>query len=366
MDVYLYPLKTAALWFLLAAFLLSVPYMIYCYRKYGEVSILRTFVVFAFIYYMISAYFLVILPLPSKEAVDAMAPLKPQLHPLAFIKDFLNTTGFDIHDTSTYLPAFKSAAFFEPFFNLLLTVPFGAFLTYYLKRGIVSVTISSFFLSLFFELTQLTGLYGIYSKGYRLFSVDDLILNTCGGILGFVLGLFILSILPSRERMDKKSYKKSLKVGYVRRFVADAIDLFIANIIYSVLNYFFNLPFYTFYIVGFIYFTLFALLTGGRTLGKLLANIKVSTAGMKMNLYLGIVLRYILVFGMLLGLYYASEKVQSTEISKQIYYLAIVSVIYLINFINWLAGFFGNKRFWYEYLSGTKLLSTFRAKNKLN
>lgn len=362
MEVYLYPIKTAALWFLLAAFLLSVPYMIYCYRKYGEVSILRTFVVFAFIYYLISAYFLVILPLPSKESVAAMAPLKPQLTPFAFIGDFLKTTGFDIHDRSTYLNAFKSAAFFEPVFNVFLTLPFGAFLTYYFRKNIVAVTISSFFLSLFFELTQLSGLYGIYPKAYRLFSVDDLILNTLGGMLGFFVGLFILSLLPSRDKMDKKSYKKSLKVGYIRRFLADIIDLVITNIIYSVLNFRLDLPFHIYYIIAFLYFTLFAVLTKGRTIGKLLTNIKVGVAGEKMNLYLGTVLRYILIFGMLIGLYFASSKVQDTAVTKQIYYLGVVTAIYLVNLINWMIGFFSEKRFWYEYLSGTKLVSTFKTK----
>ena len=39
---------------------------------------------------------------------------------------------------------------------------------------------------IFFEVTQLTGIFFIYPKAYRLFDVDDLLINTLGGILGFI------------------------------------------------------------------------------------------------------------------------------------------------------------------------------------
>jgi glycopeptide antibiotics resistance protein len=42
-------------------------------------------------------------------------------------------------------------------------------------------------LTLAVELTQLTGIWGLYPCAYRQFSVDDLILNASGVVLGFVL-----------------------------------------------------------------------------------------------------------------------------------------------------------------------------------
>lgn len=43
-------------------------------------------------------------------------------------------------------------------------------------------------LTLFIELAQLTGLFGIYPCSYRHFEIDDLILNVGGVLLGFAAG----------------------------------------------------------------------------------------------------------------------------------------------------------------------------------
>ena len=58
---------------------------------------------------------------------------------------------------------------------------------------------------MFFELTQLTGLYFIYPKPYRLFDIDDLLLNTTGGVLGYFLFGLIEKHLPSRDKIDEDS-----------------------------------------------------------------------------------------------------------------------------------------------------------------
>lgn len=68
--------------------------------------------------------------------------------------------------------------------------------------------IASFCLSLFFELTQLSGLYFIYPRPYRLFDVNDLVTNTLGGIIGFVVTPLFTFMLPTRRRMDELSYEK--------------------------------------------------------------------------------------------------------------------------------------------------------------
>ena len=43
-------------------------------------------------------------------------------------------------------------------------------------------------LSLGVEITQLTGIWGIYPCAYRQFEVDDLILNVSGVLAGYLLG----------------------------------------------------------------------------------------------------------------------------------------------------------------------------------
>ena len=55
----------------------------------------------------------------------------------------------------------------------------------------------------FFELTQLSGLYFIYPRGYRLCDVDDLILNTLGGLIGYFVPGILIRFLPSKDELDK-------------------------------------------------------------------------------------------------------------------------------------------------------------------
>ena len=83
----------------------------------------------------------------------------------------------------------------------------------------------TFLLSLFFELTQLTGLNFIYSRPYRLFDVDNLMINTLGEILGYFIMNKLKVLLPSREEIND-----SVKVSVLRRITSILIDIFIYSI----------------------------------------------------------------------------------------------------------------------------------------
>lgn len=58
--------------------------------------------------------------------------------------------------------------------NVLMTVSFGMYLAFYHEYSIKKVTTYTFLLSLFIEITQLTGIFSIYSGSYRLCDVGDL------------------------------------------------------------------------------------------------------------------------------------------------------------------------------------------------
>lgn len=66
MQKYLEPILTAAVFFPLLAALFTLPYMIYCYRRYGAVLVMRVALMYAFLYYLICVYFLAILPFPRE------------------------------------------------------------------------------------------------------------------------------------------------------------------------------------------------------------------------------------------------------------------------------------------------------------
>ena len=117
----------------------------------------------------------------------------------------------------------------------------------------------TFLLSLFFELTQLTGLNFIYPRQYRLFDVDDLMINMLGGILGYFIMNKLKVLLPSREEIND-----SVKVSVLRKITSILIDIFINN---KIINY----------IILIIYFVIIPTINN-KNLGMNFVNIKYDVA----------------------------------------------------------------------------------------
>ncbi len=277
MAVYFEPIKTALILFPIIAFFITLPYLIIEYHKYGAVPLLRSVIVYTFILYLLAAFLLVILPLPSKEAVLKMPTRSPQLVPFTFIKDIMVTTNLNLKNPSTYLSFLKTPTVYTVIFNLFLLFPFGVYLHYYFEKKWYQVLIMSFCLSLFFEITQLTGIFFIYPKAYRLFDVDDLMINTLGGMLGFICTKPLTIFLPSRKELDQKAYTKGTKISIYRRGIALFIDLFLVFCFSTPIWVLFGskVSFVTFYsITLFLYEVLFPLLDNGKTIGKRLVNIR--------------------------------------------------------------------------------------------
>jgi len=170
--------------FPLIAVLFFIPYRIYQQRKYGRFILSRALVMYSFVLYLICMYFYIITPLPSFEYVLAHPlPVTIQLHPLAFLYDFREQVYW-IH-TGIGTVNISHSAWFQVCGNLGLLLPFGIYLQRYFHCSLKRTLILSFLLSLFFELTQLSALYGIYPAPYRVFDVNDLMFNTIGGGIGY-------------------------------------------------------------------------------------------------------------------------------------------------------------------------------------
>ena len=271
---------TSVLFFPIIAFLITLPYIIYNYNKFGSILLIRTILIYIFVLYLLSAYFLIIMPLPKIESVRNLTT-KVQLIPFDLLRNIIRTVHFDYKDISTYAQIFKNAYVYQTIYNFLLMVPFGMFLRYYFKCRFKKVVLFTFMLSLFFELTQLTGLYFIYPHAYRLFDVDDLIVNTLGGIFGYLITPLFTKLLPTREELDLKSYKKGSKVSSTKRIITFIIDITIA-IAFVVIelgigylfNYSYNYLLYIF-ISLLIFFNIIPLITRGKTIGYCITNIVV-------------------------------------------------------------------------------------------
>ena len=123
---YIESIKTAILIFPFIAFLFTLPFILHQYHKYGSIHKFRTLIIYSFILYMITIYFLVILPLPNINEVTKPEKIM-NLIPFSFVDDFINKSSFILNDPSTYLKSLSSSSFYVAAFNILMTLPFGMY-----------------------------------------------------------------------------------------------------------------------------------------------------------------------------------------------------------------------------------------------
>lgn len=224
MNSYWEAIRQAIVLFPILAILFTVPYVAVQYHRYGSLLSLRIAIVYSFVLYLLCVYCLVILPLPTGEAAQALHGHRAQLVPFAFLTDMQSTAGADWAQPGTWPSMLSTGAFLTTLFNLFMTMPFGMYLRYYFCCRWRKTLLLSFLLSLFFELTQLTGLYFIFPGSYRIFDVDDLITNTCGSMIGYALAVIPLRLLPSRSELDQMSLARGQQVSFLRRVVAFLYD----------------------------------------------------------------------------------------------------------------------------------------------
>lgn len=357
-------IKTAILIFPLISFLFTIPFILKQYHKYGSINKLRTLIIYSFILYLITIYFLVILPLPTKEQLLNMKPLKANLIPFNFINNLIKESPFIINKPNTHLKAILHPSFYTVIFNILMTIPFGIYLKYYYKYSFKKVATFSFLLSLFFEITQVTGLYFIYPRAYRLFDVDDLIMNTLGGIIGYYLALLVEKILPSRDEIDKKSLLVGQKVSGLRRITLFFLDLTIYLTFHTITIFIINYSWIK-YITIPIYYVVLPYIWNNQTLGGKFLNIKHTFPNYP---FLSSLIRTIIIY-----LYYVkvpiliiegSIKLNKTlNLNTQIS-LVLYLVIFIILFITYIVTTFKilfNQKVFYDKLTKVEFQSTIKT-----
>ena len=161
-----------------------------------------------------------------------------------------------------------------------MTMPFGVYLRYYFCYHWRKTLRLSFLLSLFFELTQLSGLYFVYQGSYRLFDVDDLIVNTAGSMIGFALAGSVSRLLPTRQELDTVSFRRGASISFTRRvfaFLADMACLTFASCILAVIVVPFGITLSIQWmpVLFLLYFGLLPAFCHGQTPGKHLTRMKI-------------------------------------------------------------------------------------------
>ncbi|OMG01276.1 VanZ family protein [Paenibacillus sp. FSL R7-0337] len=299
-QTYLFPISYAFMAFPVAALFFTLPFLIVQYRRHGYINKIRALMLYLLLLYLLNAFFLVLLPLPDSRHNAAPSGSMIQLVPLQFIQDILHNTPITRSDPSSYLNVLTGADFLLAAFNVLLTVPFGMFLGYYFRTRWVVCIILSFALSLSFEITQITGIYGFFDHPYRIFDVDDMITNTLGGIVGFKISLWISGLLPRIEKLDSQEDLSAKKVTYTRRalaFLLDSILLLAVTILLNLLSLSIS-----WWAVSMVYFLSIPLFTGGRTFGKWVVRIRLRSEDGGLARPWRVWARYGLLYGVLGGM----------------------------------------------------------------
>jgi glycopeptide antibiotics resistance protein len=223
-DVYLLPIRTAALIFPGLALLMFVPTAVVIYRRHGVMTRWRVLSIYGGVYYALTALCLTIVPLPS-PSVDVCARYPsfadPQFMPGTAFADIWKEAHHRVTFNALVL---ENSAVWQTVFNLFLLLPLGAFVRIHFRRGPIAATAAGFAGSLLLELTQYTGLWGLYACPYRLFSVDDLIVNTAGAALGWAAAGPLARALPDLHTLDDRAFDLH-KVPFGRRLVALLLDM---------------------------------------------------------------------------------------------------------------------------------------------
>lgn len=197
------------------ALLIAFPYTVYQYVKTKSINVDKCTYIYIFILYLLCAYFMTILPLPAADAAVWKKPVIEliQLIPFKGFAD-IKRESF-VHDIALIL------------FNVVLTVPLGYFLRVMFNCNLKKVALLGFLTSLLYEITQLTGLFFIYPRPWRVFDVDDLMVNTLGSVLGYMVAPVFEKILPNHSGEKENRLVQGSEVAFIQRAIAASIDFLI-------------------------------------------------------------------------------------------------------------------------------------------
>ncbi|WP_461028846.1 VanZ family protein, partial [Streptomyces sparsus] len=220
---YLLPVEAAVSLFPLITALIMVPVAVRGYRRRGRAGGWAVLVFYSFVFYLLAALLQTLMPLPADtdaHCATARYAASPQLEPFAFHGTVSAAAGGD------WAPAtlLSLTPTWTTLLNVALLLPLGVYLRYYLRQRLPAATAAAFATSLFFETTQYTGLWFVYDCPYRQFNVDDLILNTGGAVLGWLLAGPLSRLLPVNDPEGERE-RYGGRITLTRRALAFLTDL---------------------------------------------------------------------------------------------------------------------------------------------
>lgn len=195
------------------AAMLFVPVAAHRYRKVGRFRFLDMATLLLVAVYFVALWSYTLVPLPENQDFTCR---RSQLRLFAFIADI----GADHH------LLLHNRALLQVLFNVALFLPLGFFLRMLARRGVLVATAVGLATSLAIEFTQKTGVWGIYDCAYRVFDVDDLLLNTLGATLGSVAAIPVAMLIDRTQ-----GNPQVVRVTLGRRLVGILSDLMVMELL---------------------------------------------------------------------------------------------------------------------------------------
>ena len=266
-------------------------------RQRGVANPFRLLTFYSFILYALICWYFVVLPLPSEEWLASIQPAKVNMLPGSYFRELTEETTFDLMQSSTYTQALISSFALQYWFNILMLLPLGMYLRYIFKLDVKRTAVFSFLTTLLFEVTQLTAVFGLFSKPYRSFDVDDLILNFAGAMLGYALMGKLMPLAKKIETLTEQAYRKGVGITIIRRLIAVFIDMNIVIGINRLLTLAdFGLSPASFVVQMFLYTILFSIFFKGYTPGKFLLHFSVRHISGERASVFSLLVRYTLLY----------------------------------------------------------------------
>lgn len=210
----------------IAFMVLFLPYVVWAYRRFGQLSLRRLLGWAAVCVYFTGLAVYTLVPFPEDpQAFCADTHVGYNLHPFQFVSDITSqTAGMGLRTALT------STVVLQVVFNVVLFLPLGVLLHRYFRRGIIVTTLLGALISILIEITQLTGFFGVLPCAYRVADVDDVITNTLGTLIGALIAPLLLFWMPA-SRTLRSTRLEARPVTAWRRWIGMAVDGFLFSVI---------------------------------------------------------------------------------------------------------------------------------------
>ncbi|WP_033518740.1 VanZ family protein [Bifidobacterium cuniculi] len=199
------------LWPFVAA-VLTLPILAVMYHRDHRLYLSSGLIAYVAVLYAVGLLTFTLYPMPDDPAMFcATHRLLPQLNIMQIVPDAMS--GLD--------------GVLQLVMNVVFFLPMGFMLRRWARWPFWIAAVFGFGCSVFIETSQLTGFWGLYPCAYRQFDVDDMLTNTTGAVLGYLVAMLVGRIWPTKDHEETGINDHP---GFVHRMVALIIDVVIMQI----------------------------------------------------------------------------------------------------------------------------------------